>query len=150
MIRSVGLLLACALIGTIVAKPPDWAVAVFPSGAEFNLEIAADPLTRARGYMFREHVGPHEGMLFLFDEIDRHGIWMKNCKVALDILYLDSELNVVDIAHELQPCPAEGECEAYTPMRVAAYVIEVAGGGARREGLEVGDRVVILSEPAFP
>jgi len=150
MSRLAALIVASALAGAVVAKPPAWAVAIFPSGAEFNLEIAADPLTRARGYMFREQVGPHEGMLFLFDEVDRHGIWMKNCKVPLDILYLDGELNVVDIAHELQPCPEDGDCEAYIPMRAAAYVVEVAGGVARREGLRTGDRVVILSEPALP
>jgi hypothetical protein len=46
---------------------PQWAVAVFPSGTEFDLEIAADPMTRARGYMERERVGPREGMLFIFD-----------------------------------------------------------------------------------
>ena len=42
----------------------DWAVAVFPSGAEFNLELARTEQERARGYMFRERVGPGEGMLF--------------------------------------------------------------------------------------
>ena len=49
----------------------EWAVAVFPSGAEFSLEIAADDDTRALGYMFRDKVGPREGMLFLFETADR-------------------------------------------------------------------------------
>ncbi len=126
---------------------PEWAVAVFPSGAEFGLEIAADAESRRRGYMFREHVGAAEGMLFLFETSVRHGIWMKNCRVPLDIIWLDEGLRVVDIAADSQPCPAQGECLARQPIAAARYVLEVAGGTARREGLERGDVIVVLSEP---
>ena len=58
-------------------------MAVFPSGASFNLEIADDDATRIRGYMFRERVGPRDGMLFVFDTSARHSFWMKNCKDSL-------------------------------------------------------------------
>jgi len=136
------LLAACTVAGT-----PEWKVAIFPSGAEFSLEIAADDAARARGYMFRDRVGPHEGMLFLFDEPGHHSIWMKNCKVALDIIWLDAGFRVVEIAHALQPCPEKGPCPSTTPMRSASYVLEVAGGAARREGLEPGDVIVFLEEP---
>ena len=72
--------LVLAAVGSAVlpAGATDWAVAVFPSGAEFTLEVANDVPSRMRGYMFREHVGPHEGMLLVFGEDDRHGIWMRN------------------------------------------------------------------------
>ena len=139
---AVALLAACTVAGT-----PEWKVAVFPSGAEFSLEIAADDATRGRGYMFRERVGPHEGMLFLFDEPGHHSIWMKNCKVSLDIIWLDAAFRVVEIAHDLQPCPEEGPCPSSIPMRSASYVLEVAGGAARREGLEPADVIVFLEEP---
>lgn len=134
------------------AGPPklEWAVAVFPSGAQFNLEIADTPEARVRGYMFRERVGPGQGMLFVFDRPERRGFWMKNCKVSLDIIWLDRALRVVDIAHDRPPCPAQGECATVQPMRAAAYVLEVAGGTARREGLQGGQQVVILSDPELP
>ena len=139
---AVAVLAACTVAGA-----PAWKVAVFPSGAEFSLEIAADDAARARGYMFRERVGPHEGMLFFFDEPGHHSIWMKNCKVSLDIIWLDAAFRVADIAHDLQPCPREGRCPSSIPMRSASYVLEVAGGTARREGLEPGDVIVLLEEP---
>jgi uncharacterized membrane protein (UPF0127 family) len=129
---------------------PKWAVAVFPSGAEFSLEIAADDRTRALGYMFRERVAANEGMLFVFDTMESHPFWMKNCRVALDIIWLDENLQVVEIAHDQKPCPTQGDCQSVVPMRAARYVLEVAGGTARREGLERGDRVVILAESALP
>ena len=139
---AVALLVACTVAGT-----PGWRVAVFPSGAEFSLEVAADDATRARGYMFRERVGPHEGMLFLFDKPGHHSIWMKNCKVSLDIVWLDAAFRVVEIAHDLQPCPEAGPCPASIPLRSASYVLEVAGGSARQAGLEPGDVIVLLEEP---
>ena len=138
-----------AVLTPIAAQAPEWAVAIFPSGTEFNLEIAAKPGKRALGYMFRERVGPNEGMLFIFDAADRHGIWMKNCKVALDIIWLDEQLRVVEIARNRQPCPESGECPSVAPFRPARYVLEVAAGVTAKEGLEPGDTLVILSEPAL-
>ena len=105
--------------------------------------------SRRVGYMFREYVGPDEGMLFVFDSPDRHSFWMKNCKVSLDIIWLDDAHRVVEIAHDLSPCPAEGPCPNVRPMRPASYVLEVAGGTARRERLVLGDPVSLhLGRPA--
>ncbi len=152
------LAVACALavalpLGAAIAAEttlPSWAVVVFPSGAEFTVEIAADPADRARGYMGRAAVGPKEGMLFVFEQEGRHGFWMKNCLVSLDMIWLDEALRVVDIAPSVPPCPAEGECPETMPAAPARYALEVAGGTAERNGLRPGDRVVVLSEPAFP
>ena len=126
------------------------AVAVLPSGAEFTLEFAVDAETRARGYMFRERVGPREGMWFVFESPGRHGIWMKNCRVPLDLVWLDAARRVVHLAESAPPCPASGECPVVEPMRPALYVLELAGGTARKEGLKLGDTVVLLSDPPNP
>ena len=142
-------LLFALWLGALVPAP-EWAVAVFPSGAEFSLEIAADAQSRRLGYMYREQVGASEGMLFLFDSTGRHGMWMKNCKVALDIVWLDERLRVVDIARRLPPCPEQGECRPRVPLGAARYVLEVAGGTTEREGLQRGDVLVILSDPELP
>jgi uncharacterized membrane protein (UPF0127 family) len=123
-----------------------WAVAVLPSGAEFSLELAVRPETRVRGYMFREEVGPREGMLFVFEAVERHGIWMRNCEVALDIVWLDENLRVVEVAADRQPCPQGGRCPTVRPLRPARYVLEVAAGNAARHGLVPGARVELLTE----
>jgi uncharacterized membrane protein (UPF0127 family) len=137
------------LTAAAAASPPDkWAVAVFPSGAEFSLEVVADPASRRLGYMFREQIGPRDGMLFIFEEPDRHSIWMKNCKVPLDIIWLDPDFRVVEIARDQPPCPEQGDCPSIVPMRTASYVLELAGGGAAEQDLELGDRIQILSLPS--
>jgi hypothetical protein len=130
-------------LGCAAAQGPDPPAAVFPSGATFHLEIADDDASRQIGYMYREAVGPHEGMLFIFDAPGQHPFWMRNCKVNLDIIWLDATHRVVEIAHDLAPCPAEGPCPHVRPMRAASYVLEVAGGTARREHLAFGDSVTL-------
>ena len=144
-----GILVAC-LAPAAAGPAPDWAVAVFPSGAEFSLEIAKTDLERQRGYMFREKVPPQQGMLFLFGTRERHGIWMKNCRVPLDIIWLDESFRVVEIVAQAQPCPEDGPCPGMEPMRAADYVLEIAGGRAAEENLRPGDVVIIHAEPSLP
>jgi uncharacterized membrane protein (UPF0127 family) len=123
-----------------------WAVAVLPSGTELTLEIAADDRSRARGYMFRETIDPDEGMLLVFDGPGRHAIWMKNCLVPLDIIWLDERYRIVEIAHDRQPCPPDEPCPSAAPLKSARYVLEVVAGTAAREKLQPGDSIVIISE----
>jgi uncharacterized membrane protein (UPF0127 family) len=126
------------------ATPAPWASAVFPDGATFGLEIAADVDTRARGYMGRAHVGRREGMLFVFEQAGIQPFWMKNCLTRLDVIWMDDRFRVLDIAHDLAPCPPQGDCPNVAPMAPARYVLEVAGGTARAHGLRRGDVVVVL------
>jgi uncharacterized protein len=150
MKKSFGLtMLALAAIATLAeaAPAPRWAVGVLPSGHEFALEVAADDATRGRGYMGRESVGRRDGMLFIFDASDRHSFWMKNCKVALDIVWLDSDERVVWIEANRKPCPADGECPSIVPAAPARYVVEFAAGTVATESLKLGDALVVLSDP---
>jgi uncharacterized membrane protein (UPF0127 family) len=148
-------LAACALLGgSVVAQGNQgkyaWAVAALPSGAEFKLEIADDPRSRWMGYRHRERVPPDEGMLFIFPREELLSFEMRDCLVSLDMIFLDSDFRVVEIAHDQQPCREGEPCPPVTPMSQARYVLEIAGGIARREGLEPGDRVTVLAEPPIP
>ena len=146
------LALLAAPLATAAASTaaPDWAVAIFPSGAEFTVELRSDPVERARGYMFREEVGPAEGMLFLFPTSGRHSFWMKNCLVDLDIVWLDENLRVVDIALGQTPCRDGDDCPSVLPASPARVVLEVAAGRIEEEGLAVGDRLIVLPELTLP
>ena len=138
------LALGCTTQPSMLIPP----VAVFPSGAAFSLELADTPDKRQVGYMHRKHVPSDEGMLFFFDEPERYPFWMKNCHVHLDIIWLDDTFKVVEIAHDVPPCPEVGDCPTVFPMRPASYVLEVAGGMAAREGLQRGDPITVyLEEP---
>ena len=71
---------------------------------------------------------------------------MKNCKVALDLVWLDEQFRVLEVAYDQRPCDPERRCPTASPLKPARYVLEVAAGNARRHGLEPGARLVVLTE----
>jgi len=109
--------------------------------------VAADDASRARGFMGRTSIGSREGMIFVFDDDERHAFWMKDCKTSIDMIWLDANLRVVWIAPRQAPCPSSGDCPSVAPPSPARFVLEFAAGTAAGESLHPGDSVVILSEP---
>jgi uncharacterized membrane protein (UPF0127 family) len=110
----------------------------FPDGFVVTVEIANDDELRAQGLMYRDQLRPGTGMLFLFAQDGEYPFWMKNTRIALDILWLDSQRKVVHVEHDVQPCRVT-DCPSYPPDATARYVLEVAAGVARAHGLAVGD-----------
>lgn len=149
-VACLSVLFATAIAAQVKDVDYSWAQAVLPSGAEFTLEIADDPQSRWRGYRYREHVAADEGMLFIFAREQPLSFEMKDCLVSLDMIFLDSKMQVVEIAHDRKPCLEGESCSPISPMRSAQFVLELAGGTASREGLKPGDRITVLSEPSIP
>jgi len=57
--------------------------------ARLEAEIAADPLHRALGLMFRRSLEPDSGMLFVFPRPEILSFWMSHTLVALSVAFLD-------------------------------------------------------------
>ena len=111
-----------------------------PSGKVLQAEVMVKDEDRAMGLMFRPALPLDRGLLFVFDDLDFHGIWMKNCRFPIDIVWLDEERRVVHVAEAVPPCKAE-PCPVYQPMKKAAYVVEINAGQARREKATLGSRL---------
>ena len=111
-----------------------------PSGRVLQVEVMVKDEDRAMGLMFRPSLAPDKGMLFLFERPDFHGIWMKNCKFPIDILWLDADRKIVHVQEGAPPCTKE-PCAVYTPLRRAVYVVELGSGQARREKAALGEVV---------
>jgi len=103
-----------------------------------DIEIAATDSARERGMMQREGF-PNEksGMLFLFDDEQPRSFWMSNTPVALDILFVSADSQVVNIAKYTTPFSSE----RYRSGEPAKFVLEVPAGFADSHGILVGDRV---------
>ena len=130
------LLLACGAAAPAGAGPAVIPLRL-PSGKVLQSEVMVKDEDRAMGLMFRPSLDPDRGMLFVFDQPDFHAIWMKNCKFPIDIVWLDEDRRVVDVAENVPPCKAE-PCPLYQPMRRASYVVELNAGQARREKVARG------------
>jgi uncharacterized membrane protein (UPF0127 family) len=131
--------LVFALSVTAGGSPPVIPLTL-PSGTVLQTEVMVKDEDRAMGLMFRPSLPADRAMLFVFERPDFHGIWMKNCKFPIDILWLDAEAKVVHLAERVPPCRTK-ECPSYHPLQKASYVVEMNAGQARREGAVVGAAV---------
>ena len=111
-----------------------------PSGKVLQTEVMVKDEDRMMGLMFRPSLPIDHGMLFLFEDLGKHTIWMKNCKFPIDILWLDENHKVVHLEEAVPPCKAE-PCPVYAPLREAAYVVETNAKQAKREKALVGSEI---------
>lgn len=111
----------------------------------FDVELATTPEARAQGLMFRESIDETKGMLFIFPEEGFYSFWMKNTKIALDIIWLDSDGKVVFISRDTQPCQEgqEEPCPTIMPDELAKYVLELKAGMAESIELDIDDVLTI-------
>jgi uncharacterized membrane protein (UPF0127 family) len=110
---------------------------VCPNGARVHAELADTNEKRARGLMFREQLANDRGMLFVFSEPGQWVFWMKNTKIPLDILWIDSNHKIVDLAENMPAC-LEDPCIQYQPAYEASYALEVPAGSIKRLNLAKG------------
>ena len=140
--------LVLAAMAALASASPAVIPLTLPSGKVLQVEVMVKDEDREMGLMFRPSLPLDRGMLFLFERSDFHGIWMKNCKFPIDIVWLDEERRIVHVAESVPPCKAE-PCPVYTPLQRAAYVVELNAGQARREKAVLGATLAFtLPEPA--
>jgi uncharacterized membrane protein (UPF0127 family) len=127
--------LLCAAGATAIADPT--ITITYPTGARVQAELSDTPQKRARGLMFREQLAPDAGMLFKFEEAGEWSFWMKNTKIALDILWIALDKRIIYVEENVQPC-RQDPCPEYKPNAEALYVLELQAGSVKREKLAKG------------
>jgi uncharacterized membrane protein (UPF0127 family) len=140
-----GALVAAALALACSTRPP-----LPPAGAPrarvhtaqgvatVELELARTDAARELGLMHRTALAPDAGMLFVFDGSARHGFWMRNTLIPLDMLFLSDDGRVLAVVQR-QPLSLEvtdGGVES-------RYVLEVNAGWAQAHGVARGDQVTL-------
>lgn len=139
------------IITSILAFGPDVRQGAYTviHGETIALTIADEKLERIRGLSGRDSLNVREGMLFIFDTEDFHGIWMNDMNFAIDIIWLENTevphiLKVVDIEESVQP---ETFPEVFLPSKESRYVLELVSGASDFFALHVGDEIEIALEP---
>ena len=89
----------------------------------FQIKVANTVESRSNGLMYEKSLPSNNGMLFVFEEENYHGIWMKNTYIPLDVVWINESGTIVDIA-TLQP----HDSNTTTPRQPAKYVLEVNAG----------------------
>jgi hypothetical protein len=118
-------------------------IVTLPSGRKIMAETMRTPETRSRGMMFRDALPKDRGMLFVHETEGRYPYWMFNCKVPLDIIWMNKNRQVVEISLHTPPCPSSNpeECPNYGGHQNAQYVLELNGGAAIEYAIAVGSRL---------
>ena len=115
----------------------DRGMVTLPNGATYTVEIPRTEETRQRGLMYRDNLPNRTGMLFVFETTGRYAFWMKNCRIALDLVWIDEAKRVVAILPKTPPCKAD-PCPIYQFDVPTRYVLEMPSGAAKQEGLVIG------------
>jgi uncharacterized membrane protein (UPF0127 family) len=120
-------------------------VFLLPDGSERRVpvEVARTARQIQRGLMYREHLPPDSGMLFLLRRDKIQTFWMKNCLIPLDMIFVAGSMDVVGVVENAEP----GTLTSRKVSRPSQFVIEVNGGWARKNAVGTGTRVRFENVP---
>jgi hypothetical protein len=108
----------------------------------FQIWVADSPARREQGLMFVKGLPDSTGMLFVFDRPQRIQMWMKNTLIPLDMLFIDANGRIDNIAVNAEPL----SLSIIDSKHAVLGVLELAGGSTEKLGIHAGD---IVQHPYF-
>lgn len=111
------------------------------TGRAISVECAVSPSALKQGLSGRKELALGHGMLFVFETLDRHTMWMPDMHFPIDVIWLDETLSVVNITYNLQPCQDTQNCPSSSSVYMCKYAIEVYAGEAARQGFIQGTQL---------
>ena len=106
----------------------------------FDVEISSTQEELSKGLMFRESLDKNSGMFFIFPEEGIYNFWMKNTLIPLDIIWINSNKEIVFIKKNAPPC-LEEICETFSSDEKALYVLELNAKTADKINLNLEEKV---------
>ena len=111
-----------------------------PDGTRIEAETKLTPEGQAQGMMFRTSLADDKGMLFVHATTEKSPYWMFQCEIPLDIIWMDRDRRIVEISADTPPCRETADkCPTYGGSAPSLFVLELAGGMAKKYNLKVGD-----------
>ncbi len=101
-----------------------------------ELTVVATSEARTRGLSDRESLPEDEAMLFVFEDLDKYGIWMKDMKFPIDIIWLNEKGKIVSIERDVAP---ETYPKVFFPPDKSLFILEANAGFAQKNKLMVGN-----------
>jgi len=140
-----GLLLAfLGIVGVYSVYMPSRAIlpttTITVGGIRLEVELATTDADRQQGLSSRTSLSIGKGMLFVFDGEGKWGIWMKDMRFSIDIIWADINGTIVTIEHDVSPASYPN---SFYPSAPAEYVLEVPAGYAKKHDIGVGTKIVV-------
>jgi uncharacterized protein len=111
----------------------------------YKVDVADTATLRRKGLSARMSICDACGMIFAFDEEGHYAIWMKDMNFDLDLVFVDSNLSIVDVYENFKKESYKGlNPERYVNKTKAKYLIELNAGEWSKSGARLGDTVNML------
>lgn len=108
---------------------------------KFLLEIADTPEEREEGLSGRDTLPEDQGMIFVFETADQQCFWMKDTRIALDMLWFDANYRLI---HRVMGVTPDTYPTSFCSPRPAKYVVELPGGTAEILNIKLDDELSLL------
>ncbi len=103
----------------------------------FTVELAQTPRQQEIGLMFRTAIPDASGMLFVWPVPQQSEMWMKNCPVPEDMVFIGTDDRITHIAENTVPFSLAN----IGSHGIAKATLELQGGLTAKLGIGVGDLV---------
>ena len=141
---GVGLILAAVLVvGVLFVQTYHQTVTVRLGDGIFRARVVSTDAQREKGLSGVTQLDEQAAMLFVYPKDQTNKIWMKDMKIAIDVVWLDAKKRVVHMESSLQP---KSYPKTYGPSRATRYVIELPEGSIQRKAIKIGSQAV-FDEP---
>jgi uncharacterized membrane protein (UPF0127 family) len=139
------IILAAIVYLILFNNPPVDKINLVINQKEYNLEVAKTIPQQTRGLMNRTSLCRDCGMIFIFNFEMTQTFWMKDTLIPLDIIFVDHNGLVINIATATsQPNAPDNQLKLYRSTSPAKYVIELNAGDADKLSLKPGDIIDVL------
>lgn len=133
IVASVILLVLVIKLGTSVTKR------LIINDHKFYAKVVSTPKAREKGLSGKNSLGSNQAMLFEYSGINASCMWMKDMKFNIDIVWLDSNKQVVDYKKSATP---ESYPETFCSKTPAQFVLELPDGSVSRLNIDLGSKVI--------
>ena len=96
-----------------------------------DVEVVATEPKIEKGLMYRQHLPPDDGMLFVLGVEKNWTFWMRNTLIPLDMIFIRKNLTVAGVVENAEP-KTDTLRQVNEP---SLFVLEVNGGYTRSHGV---------------
>src|SRR5437764_11592825 len=110
--RSMRLAIACAVLCSLASCGRSAATfsdintqeVTLPGGQTIQVERMMSTRNQLRGMKFRTSLAPDHGMLYVHKDAGLYSYWTYQYEIPLDMLWIDTSRQIVEIAENVPPC----------------------------------------------
>lgn len=101
-----------------------------------------------RGLAVFDYLANEQGMIFRGNPVGVQGVWMKDMKFNIDIIWVDKDNRIIHLVKNASK-------DSYPTIfqnpdsTASAYIIELSAGQLEAHSIKVGDEVRILPETIY-